>query len=419
MSVPTGLARLLRRFRRLLDYALSFLVDALVSLIKIPTAPDARLLLVRVDSIGDFIIWLDTAKEYRKRYPNHRITLCVNSLLREFSGLLPYWDELLVVNLKRLNSNAIYRYQVLAKTRRLGSTIAVQPSYSRVYLEGDALIRATGAAHRIGSEGNTSNMPTALKKIADRWYTQLIPAAYEPMMELERNAEFIRGLDHSSGSVAKPQLEAASFSASLPIWPVQAASTLLVPARGPYFVIFPGASWVGRQWPASRFAEVIASVHQQTQWLPVLCGSAAERDLCQQIIDLCGLKSCINLVGATELADLAEVLRSAQGLVTNETSAVHMAAAVGTPAVCIVGGGHFGRFMPYPTTMLGIKPTPAVHPMPCFNCNWHCNQPHTPGGAVPCISGVSVAQVLALFYAATGVSSEFFAARETDVARTM
>lgn len=375
MSVLTGLTRLVQRFRRALDYASFAVVDALVGLIKIPTPPVARLLLVRVDSIGDFIIWLDTAKEYRKSYPHHRISLCVNSLLHEFAKLLPYWDDLRAVDIKRLNSNAVYRYRVLAETRRLGATIAIQPTYSRVYLEGDALIKATGATHRIGSQGNTSNIPPWFKKIADRWYTQLIPAATGPLMELERNAEFIRGLNQANELVAKPHSEATCFSASLPILPLQAAWVSLVPTQSPYFVIFPGASWVGRQWPASRFAEVIANVHRQTQWLPVLCGSAVERDLCQQIVELCEVKSCINLGGATQLADLAEVLRSAQGLISNETSAVHMAAAVGTPAVCVLGGGHFGRFMPYPEAILGIKPVAALRPMPCFNCNWQGTAP--------------------------------------------
>lgn len=412
-------SRLFRQCRRLLDYALFTLVDAWVAWVKIPESPIQRLVLVRVDSIGDFMIWLDTAKEYRKGFPEYRISLCVNSLLYEFAKLLPYWDELLAVDIKRLNSNAIYRYRLLVQIRRIGANIAIQPSYSRVYLEGDALIRATGARHRIGSVGNTSNMPPALKKIADHWYTQLVPAAAEPLMELERNAEFFRGLSQPGKHIKQTGAQGNGFSASLPVWPAQASWVPPVSIQGPYFVIFPGASWVGRQWPMARFAAVIGAVHRQTQWCPVLCGSASEQALCQQIIEQSAVPSALNLGGATSLAELAEVLRGAKGLVSNETSAIHMAAAVSTPSVCILGGGHFGRFMPYPIAVAGVKPAAAVHPMPCFNCNWHCNQPHEAGGAVPCITGISVAQVLALFYAATGVNSEFSAVRDATVARNI
>ena len=40
------------------------------------------LLLIRQDAIGDFILWLDTAKEYRKHFPpeNYKIVLIGNAL---------------------------------------------------------------------------------------------------------------------------------------------------------------------------------------------------------------------------------------------------------------------------------------------------------------------------------------------------
>ena len=39
-------------------------------------------LLIRQDTIGDFVLWLDTAKEYRKLYPsgNYKIVLVGNAL---------------------------------------------------------------------------------------------------------------------------------------------------------------------------------------------------------------------------------------------------------------------------------------------------------------------------------------------------
>ncbi|MBT4662351.1 MAG: lipopolysaccharide heptosyltransferase family protein, partial [Candidatus Marinimicrobia bacterium] len=39
-------------------------------------------LLIRQDAIGDFVMWLDTAKEYRELYPseNNRIVLVGNAV---------------------------------------------------------------------------------------------------------------------------------------------------------------------------------------------------------------------------------------------------------------------------------------------------------------------------------------------------
>ena len=95
------------------------------------------------------------------------------------------------------------------------------------------------------------------------------------------------------------------------------------------------------------------------------------------------------------MPDLVELIRASRLLIGNETSAVHIAVAVDTPSVCILGGGHYGRFMPYELAD-GDAPRPAVamHKMPCFGCDWRCSQPHQPGKAMPCIAAVSVADVV-------------------------
>ena len=66
------------------------------------------MLLIRQDAIGDFVLWLDTAKEYRKSYhpENYKIVLVGNALWCDFVKGLPFWDEVLLVNVKALHSFA-------------------------------------------------------------------------------------------------------------------------------------------------------------------------------------------------------------------------------------------------------------------------------------------------------------------------
>jgi len=89
------------------------------------------------------------------------------------------------------------------------------------------------------------------------------------------------------------------------------------------------------------------------------------------------------------------LIRGAQALIGNETSGIHIAAAVGVPAVGILGGGHFGRFLPYPNSIESPKPEAVFHAMECYGCNWNCSQPHVRGEAVPCIRSVDVQDVMA------------------------
>jgi ADP-heptose:LPS heptosyltransferase len=285
------------------------------------------------------------------------------------------------IDLKKLIRHPIYRLQTLMQVRLSGFESAIQPAYSRGFRLGDSLIRASGARHRIGSIGDLSNLTRWQKMLSDRWYTQLLPATSEPLMELQRNAEFMRGLG------------LRNFAAGLPSLPKLMDLPEKLTIRQPYIVISPGAHLPGKRWSVANYFELLSKLTAFNRGLVVLCGSSQERALCAQIIELSGMDA-LNLAGETSLPELVEVIRRANLLVANDTAAVHIAAAVGTPAVCILGGGHYGRFMPYILKAgAHIAPVPIIHRMDCFGCNWQCTQPHKKGMTVPCISLITVDQV--------------------------
>jgi hypothetical protein len=100
----------------------------------------------------------------------------------------------------------------------------------------------------------------------------------------------------------------------------------------------------------------------------------------------------IDACGRTTLQELAGTIASAKLIITNETGAAHIAAALGRPAVTILGGGHFNRFLPYPIENHCVRS--AYQRMDCYGCNWRCiYKPADPG---PCILKVTVDDVWTL-----------------------
>ena len=342
-----------------------------------------KVLIVRLDAIGDFVLWLDSAMKLRRLFPSdrYRITLLGNHLWTSLAERLSFFDEVLSMERPRFLYEPSYRYQLLRKMRMAGFNIVIQPTFSREFLYGDSVVRFCGAKKRIGSEGDLSNIFPFLKRVSDNWYTWLVPASKKPLMELERNAEFLRGLG------------LGDFRAGIPELPNLGSPTKETD-QSKYYVLFPGAGKTEKIWPKEKFRELAERIFHATGWVGVVCGGPEEEHI-GEFLSKNGKIPLRNLVGRTSLEELVGVIAKACLLIGNDTSAIHIAAAVSTPSVCILGGGQYGRFLPYRVEKetTGNLPVPFFYKMDCFFCNWRCIFNIQRGDPAPCISKITVDSV--------------------------
>ena len=375
---------LLKSFLIVIKSLLFFLFDSL-ALWKIPSPQLNELelvFLIRQDGIGDFVMWLDTAKEYRNIFPpdKYKIVLAGNKIWCDLAEELPYWDEILLVDVKQFKTFSGYRWILLRKIRSFGAQIAIQPTFSREFYHGDSLVRASKATRKISSVGDMGNRNWLKKFIADSWHTELIPVSTRPMTELERNAEFFSGLTDSPHLTGYPKLDMPEFCLS-PEWKEQT-----------FYILVPGTSGAvaGKEWPVTYFSDLATKVFQQTGWKGLICGAKQEHSLGEQILKQCDAP-LQNLCGRTTLVELVGLLSQSRLTISNDTGVVYLSSAVGTKSVCIVGGGHFGRFVPYPDLPGQTNNLKEVfHKMPCYGCNWKCIYPINEGEPAPCIANISV-----------------------------
>src|SRR5258708_4862161 len=61
------------------------------------------ILLVRLDALGDFVLWLPMARTLRQFYFGRKLILLANSQWADLARGLPYWDEVWPVDVKRSN----------------------------------------------------------------------------------------------------------------------------------------------------------------------------------------------------------------------------------------------------------------------------------------------------------------------------
>jgi len=343
-------------------------------------------LLVRLDLIGDFVLWLDSAQAYRRLYPSEKVTLAVNSACEELAKTLPHWDKVIGVNVHQLRTNYLYRLRTLFQLRWCNFAVAIHPTFSRE-LVGDLATRASFAPVRMGYEGDLNNIPTNIKNITNCWYTKLINNDPKQTMELNINAHFVRALGCD---------KFLSHVASIPKIPLQRIAEIAL--EYPYAIVAPGASWSRKQWPIEQFLKLAQKLVSQRGLKIVLCGSSDDFLLCEHISKGLPANCVRNLAGKTTLTEYVEIIRSATLLVCNDSAPVHIAAATHTPSVCILGGGHFGRFLPYtPEVPLASSQAPLVvtNRMECFGCKWICTIAPSADAAVPCVQFVPVGDVYA------------------------
>lgn len=101
----------------------------------------------------------------------------------------------------------------------------------------------------------------------------------------------------------------------------------------------PGAAYGhAKRWPPDRVAAVITRLATDHGVRCVLVGAAADRSAGREIeSSLPPEAQVLNLIGRTDLRELMGVVGSCRAFVSNDSGAMHLAAAIGTPVTAIFG----------------------------------------------------------------------------------
>jgi heptosyltransferase-2 len=226
-----------------------------------------------------------------------------------------------------------------------------------------------------------------------QWRGQLLTRAIAPPSGLHQ-IEYYQQLVHALGFPNGPLEPRLSVPGDL----CEAGAKLLTEAgrdgRAGLVAIAPGAAYGGaKRWPAASFAELVdafATDGLQT----VMIGGAADVGTAADVTRACearvgGIRhglahSLLDLVGRTDLPTLAGVLTHCRALVTNDSGAMHLAAAVGVGVTAV-----FGPTNESATAPIGDGHTVVAHPVWCRPCMLRdCPLDHA------CMRGIGVAAVL-------------------------
>jgi len=354
-------------------------------------------LLIRPDAIGDFIVWSSSATAYQCIYPSDNFSLIVlgNPACEELALQMGIFDIFLPLDRKRFMLDWTYRFKKWTELNAITFDTIIYPTYSREFATGNLLVKRLKAAHKIGIKSDSAIDDRFWHSIVHKSFTQLFDLPHNEVHELIKNQAFVEAVGKRKFELSLPQVS-SEHGAILQKFGLAANVDFIEnSSSNKYFVLFPGARIALRQWPEANFAAIALHIYIKTGWQGILLGSQNEYSICERI----KTKSAIpinNLAGKTSLIEMIALISKAKLFVGNETSGIHIAIAQKVPSVCVLGGGHFGRFMPYPPDLLSqnkVISAAATYSMPCFNCDWNCIYQLDKSHAVPCIEKISVEQV--------------------------
>jgi len=142
----------------------------------------------------------------------------------------------------------------------------------------------------------------------------------------------------------------------------------------PFVVFAPGAAYGrAKQWLPERFAELAHAIITDRGWSVLMVGAAVDRPTCSDIarrLPKTGsrINRLIDFCGKSDIPTLAGILSQARAVVSNDSGAMHLAAAVGAKTIAIFGPTNEHRTSPLSAGPASPAPIVVTHEVFCRPC---------------------------------------------------
>lgn len=354
-----------------------------------------KVLLIRLDEIGDVVLTTPLVRELRRNLPQAWITLVVKPEARNLVELCPYVDEILTFNCQGGGLLEPFRrhWRALLMAhrflRRRHFDLAILPRWDIDWYQGTFLAYLSGAPRRVGFSEEVTQTKKAFNRGADRLLTQVF-CDCEIKHEVRHNLDVIGFL---GGDVRDDRLELwlgaddESYADELLRRHEVGPDQLLI-------AIGVGAGAPKRRWPLESYGQIGAWLEQHFQARLLIVGGPEDRSAGETLQSRLGPRS-INAAGQTTLRQTAALLKRAALYLGNDAGPMHLAAAAGIAVVEISCHPRRGadrsanspvRFGPWGPKCVIIQPE-IVH----ATCVTECG-----ASLAHCILGISVEQVKAV-----------------------
>lgn len=287
-------------------------------------AEPSRLVVLSPNWLGDAVMALPAIADLRRRFPSTYLAVAARGSVAPMFEMAPGLDAVVTLRWtgKLFDRGGMHKDLAMLRDSAFDAAVLLPNSMASAWV-----VRSAGIRERWG--------------YAADWRSPLLTRAVPKAKGSRHQGAYYQHLTNALGAPAgplEPVLKAADAD-------VQDARDLLA-ARGwdgrrPLVALAPGAAYGNaKRWPPERYAALVSSLVSQHGATCVLVGApvdASATNLVQQTANPDARPYVLDLAGATSLKRLAGVLTLAGTCVSNDSGAMHLAAALGVRVVALFG----------------------------------------------------------------------------------
>jgi ADP-heptose:LPS heptosyltransferase len=319
-----------------------------------------RLLLVRLDNIGDIVMLSPAIRAIKQSFPSTHLTLMASPAGAQTVPLLPWIDNTITwravwQDVSGQMPQDPQREQELVELLKENEFdgVFIFTSFSQSPYPPAYACYLAGIPVRIGQS----------KEFGGSLLTHWRNPPPDSGHQVDRNLAL---LDTANINVTDRQLELHTTKTCKE----EAIGRLRAEGldiHQPYIVAAPGASCSSRRYSINRFADVIRLLSEKSGLPIVIVGSQREKNILKPLFKLVtSSKKVGSLIGKTNVEQLAAIIQNSKLTLTNNSASLHIADAFQVPMVVMYSGTEYeSQWKPRSSPFrLLRKPTDCS---PCFS----------------------------------------------------
>ena len=308
-----------------------------------------KILVIRVDGIGDLLNSTPAIALLRKNYPSAEITVLARPLNAAVLIGNPDVDRILIFDRDGEHSGILARLQFYRELRRERFQLAVA---MQTAMWTHLVAFLSGATYRLGRYQKRFR-----SILTHAWRGKYRKGKTH---EVDRNLELVRLICAGEGKrelifeLSPDEIAAAEAEfASLGI------------GRDAFLIgIHPGGSSFDKRWPEKQYAELADRLSRQYNATVLLLRGPEEAELVRNI--QAAMESCAIPYAPASIRELGALLSCCDLVICNDSGPMHLAAALAVPTVAIFGPTDHVAWHP-----LSENASIVRRDMPCWPCSAH------------------------------------------------